>query len=748
MDSTRQDTTHLDTDTEDPAFETTNGDACISPYAVVPTKRGDDDENDDISNDEQNMSIEDELAIRSVQAEDFAHAKDTIQPNTGTYTAMKTPSEDTKAKAPFQNTNAGSNSTEDIPVDSAESDTSKNSAESPVLPRDGSTMRECPHPPGAIHTNEAYERMDNLKNFEYEHMYDMIPDAMSIQNASTLLYGRTMDQSTSSDQRPASMEPYAVRHQEEDNDDDNGMSQERGASAGNSAAKTNTSEEDIEPYAVRYQEKDEDDDNGMLKKRGFSAGNRNAKTITTEDNIEQYAVKHQEEDEEERGSAAGNNTIDTEGNIEAYAVAYMCENVMYSGQEQLQRNVSLKNSEDVKTTLNDAGTSKYGNDAARSRNDAGPSGSDAASSGNDADTSRNDAGSSRNDSGTCKKDTGSSENDADTSEYQKNDWNMRGTHEQRALRSEKLIPNPMYVPNGPRQAAGGTVSPHLTICGKGISEKITFGGPGREAGKFYYNHGVVVSANNEVFVVDRVNERVQVFSLNGTFIRLLSTVLPGGIITQPHDVTIDREGRLLVVVVTCQSVPRVLHVLRYTLEDQPLSNLNMSIGKNKMVSITIDPRNNNIIVVERRQVFIFHPNGTRCGRFVWPSSAPGSFQTHVAVDDKGNFYETSRSHGSVRVYNTSGRHYLYEFEVCRDKTVKLCKLRDILIDAMGRILVAQILSTSGQVDMFTRDGNFVRTIRLTTDITELYGLALAPGGQLVVAHDHYVSIFPCQMVYP
>ncbi|XP_035682798.1 uncharacterized protein LOC118420190 [Branchiostoma floridae] len=404
------------------------------------------------------MSAKYEPAVRSGQAKDCTHAKDNIQPNTSTYTAIRTRSEDIKAKAPLQNTNAVSDITEDMPVDSAERDTHKNSAECPALPGDGSTMRECPHPPGAIHPNEAYEHMDPMKNLEYEHMYDMIPDAMSTRNASTSLYGRTTDESIGSDQRPASMEPYAVRRQEDDSDDDNVISQEIVASAPNSVAKTNTDEENIEPYAVRHQEENDDDDNVMSQERGASAGNMNAKTITTEDNIEQYAVKHQDEDvEDEKGAKAGNIIIDTEENIEAYAVAYMCENVIYSGQKELQTKVPLKNSEDFKTTLNDDGFSNYGNDAARSANGAGSSGNDADSSGNDIGTSKKYAGSSGNDTGT-KKDTGISENDAGTSDYLRNDGNISSTHEpQRTLhsRQNKLIPNPMYIPNGPQQAAGG-----------------------------------------------------------------------------------------------------------------------------------------------------------------------------------------------------------------------------------------------------------------------------------------------------
>ncbi|XP_078614315.1 uncharacterized protein LOC144883595 [Branchiostoma floridae x Branchiostoma japonicum] len=60
-----------------------------------------------------------------------------------------------------------------------------------------------------------------------------------------------------------------------------------------------------------------------------------------------------------------------------------------------------------------------------------------------------------------------------------------------------------------------------------IMQKITFGGKGNEPGKFRLNYGVAVSDDNEIFVADNVNNRVQVFSINGSFLRLFPTVVPG-----------------------------------------------------------------------------------------------------------------------------------------------------------------------------------------------------------------------------
>eukprot|EP00058_Branchiostoma_floridae_P015430 XP_002600918.1 hypothetical protein BRAFLDRAFT_75794 [Branchiostoma floridae] len=291
----------------------------------------------------------------------------------------------------------------------------------------------------------------------------------------------------------------------------------------------------------------------------------------------------------------------------------------------------------------------------------------------------------------------------------------------------------------------GTFSPNLTFCGKVKSDKITFGGAGREEGKFSEISGVAVSANNEVFVADRLNKRVQVFSLNGTFLRLFSTVSPGGEIIQPHDVTINRAGHLWVVGFNIDGKsPAFLHVLRYNLEGRQVSTFNKWHSRG-MATITTDSRNNNVIVWNQREVLIFHPNGTRLGKFRLPLTH--TLHDNIAVDDKGNFFLASSHHRIVKVFSSKG-HYLYQFGASTNKKVK-GRPKSICIDAFGRVLVAQNAS-GGRVDIFTRDGDFVRTILNSSDaIPEPFRLALAPGGQLVVAYkENFVSIFPCQKVYP
>ncbi|CAH1238949.1 TRIM71 [Branchiostoma lanceolatum] len=88
---------------------------------------------------------------------------------------------------------------------------------------------------------------------------------------------------------------------------------------------------------------------------------------------------------------------------------------------------------------------------------------------------------------------------------------------------------------------GGMVNPRL--------EKITFGGRGKGPGKFREPGGVAVSRYNEIFVADGANERIQVFNINGVFLRLFPTVVPSRNKQKmnPSDVVIDGKGYVWVV---------------------------------------------------------------------------------------------------------------------------------------------------------------------------------------------------------
>jgi peptidylglycine monooxygenase len=75
----------------------------------------------------------------------------------------------------------------------------------------------------------------------------------------------------------------------------------------------------------------------------------------------------------------------------------------------------------------------------------------------------------------------------------------------------------------------------------------SFGEPGRGPGQFSTPHAVIVDGRDRLIVADRENDRLQIFSRDGTLLEIWDDVY------RPMDLAIDGAGRLLVT----DQVPRV-----------------------------------------------------------------------------------------------------------------------------------------------------------------------------------------------
>ncbi|XP_019624502.1 PREDICTED: E3 ubiquitin-protein ligase TRIM71-like [Branchiostoma belcheri] len=305
-----------------------------------------------------------------------------------------------------------------------------------------------------------------------------------------------------------------------------------------------------------------------------------------------------------------------------------------------------------------------------------------------------------------------------------------------------LHPNPMYVPNARVPTAHGCdVKP----------EKITFGGQGKEPGKFLrkkdYGFGVAVSADNEIFVTDRDNKRVQVFSMNGTYLRLFPTVVPGESMTMfPYSVTLDVGPGYLWVLGKGEYEQRGSdmcykgHVVQYSKNGQPIKKFDVSLIISFYPVIAMDVRNNKVIVGDGYTITMFDPNGSR----FWSSNVRTAFGIGGVIWDKeGNILLTDGCE-NVQKYNQSGVK-IFEFGTDGKANGQLDSPKGICLDSSCHIIVAN--TKNNRVDMFTRQGEFVRTI---VDIIRPWGVAMGPCGELVVtsSHTYTVTIIPRHMVGP
>ncbi|XP_035681604.1 tripartite motif-containing protein 2-like [Branchiostoma floridae] len=463
-----------------------------------------------------------------------------------------------------------------------------------------------------------------------------------------------------------------------------------------------------QPHAVPHLKSDETasakhDAGACLPPNNTASQSRDEASMRRSDSddslsIQPYAVRYQEEEEDGNSLRAADYTLtgntpfvpptpsDDDGDIEPYAVAYMGQgDTIFVKKCTDGSNTSTRNRNDISASLEGCDSAITGANAS-------------ASAGIDA---RHEAS-----------------------------LNPNPMYWQNALN-----PNPMYQPNFGQQPTCETNG--------GRADPVVFGGGGSEPGKFTRNYGVAVSADNEIFVTDLGNQRVQVFSMEGTYLRLFPTVLPAGKgqKIEPYDVAMDGKGHVWAVGYR-EKTQQVLHAVQYSKNGLPTTATTFDVQhRTRYPSIAVDLRNNNIIVVAATQIFILQPTGSVYRRFGAAGRLKAEF-SYVTTDQASNIVVVDTAQSTVHVYDPSGRHRV-TFGGYGQGEGKLLVPRGICVNKTGHIFVADWLKH--KVDMFTSSGEFARTV---VNISYPWGIALGPDGHLVVTRktDNTVTIFPRQAI--
>ncbi|XP_078664078.1 uncharacterized protein LOC144907145 [Branchiostoma floridae x Branchiostoma belcheri] len=586
------------------------------------------------------------------------------------------------------------------------------------------------------------------------------------------------------------IQPYAVRYKHEDGDDEN-----RNHAEGDR-------NHCIQPYAVRYKHEDGDDENRKHAEGDrnhciqpyavrYGHDDDNNKDTERDDNPSflPYAVRYLQTDYDDDNTAQGaaalteqtTETSPTDVDIQPYAVAYMCQDDVAFTASSLEETQTKEPLRKIKTVSNN------GNDIQSNMSGRGPFNDDTDTLGFTDGHSR--LRRVRHPLKTLHPHPTDVQNVLNPNPMS---TVLNALIPNQAYAQTAQIRNPIYVANVPQQRAyGRRYLPVLITCilvlslviggiiagfpfrtrdielqkitsdsfwttkttqswtsyssqdtnnGKVNLEKILFGGTGKDPGRFHMHssHGMVVSAANEIFVTDYYNERVQVFSMDGVFLRLFPTVVPGdneNSTMHPSDIAIDRDGHLW--------VTGAERVVQYTQNGVVLTNFKIQPFRWKP-RIAFDAFGVKILVMGPGIVLMFHSNGSFHHSFQIESFFANSYLT---TDNEGNIFVSNPAYVSsfVTVYNHSG-HSLFKFGGFGRAEGQLAYPRSIGIDSSGSILIAN--QGNNRVDMFTRLGKFVRTV---VNVTKPTGLAVGPNGDLVVTSGNWrnmVAIFPHQMVYP
>ncbi|XP_078692956.1 uncharacterized protein LOC144922782 [Branchiostoma floridae x Branchiostoma belcheri] len=277
------------------------------------------------------------------------------------------------------------------------------------------------------------------------------------------------------------------------------------------------------------------------------------------------------------------------------------------------------------------------------------------------------------------------------------------------------------------------------------SEKVTFISNGFDCTRSVCGiaFGVAVSADNEIYLPDPVYKQVKVFNMDGVFLRVFPTTVPGKSKSKmqmsPVDVTIDESGYLWVVgSETGWSTSKFVYVVKYSPKGRPLSSFNITSPSYRP---TIAVSNNNILLSARpKLVHIFSPVGRLYRAF---QSFDDRYMNYITSDNKGHII-VALWNGKIRVYNRYGRRLL-QFSGGGLEKEEPHSLSAICTNSLDQIIVAN--KRKNRVDMFTSRGEFIRTV---VNTPRPCGIAIGPEGQLVVTNDHNctVTIFPRQTVFP
>ncbi|XP_078600579.1 uncharacterized protein LOC144875510 [Branchiostoma floridae x Branchiostoma japonicum] len=172
---------------------------------------------------------------------------------------------------------------------------------------------------------------------------------------------------------------------------------------------------------------------------------------------------------------------------------------------------------------------------------------------------------------------------------------------------------------------------------------VTFGGHGSKVGRLSGVSNAAVSPSNEVFVADTFNRRVQVFNMEGVYLRKFPTVVSveGSETMNPYDMSIDGKGHLWVI---GETVSLELILVRYTKTGRHIITIHPPSLFTTFNDIAVDTLRNHVIVIAEnaqgsrvsREVMVLLYNGTVVRKFEtrqgWPS--------FITVDRNGRYLVT------------------------------------------------------------------------------------------------------------
>ncbi|CAL1546780.1 unnamed protein product [Lymnaea stagnalis] len=227
----------------------------------------------------------------------------------------------------------------------------------------------------------------------------------------------------------------------------------------------------------------------------------------------------------------------------------------------------------------------------------------------------------------------------------------------------------------------------------------TFGQYGQSEGEFDCLAGVAINGLGQVIIADRYNHRVQVFDRNGRFQSAFGCEGSGeGQLNYPWGVACDNMGFIYV----CDK--------------------------------------------ENHRIQVFQSNGNFVRMFGHFGSRPGQFENphYIAVSPDNKVYISDSSNHRIQVFSMYG-DFLFAFGSCGVLRGQMKFPRGIAIDNQGFVVVAD--SGNNRIQIFRADGRFYSMFgswgNENGQFKGLEGLTILANGNVVVSdrENHRIQIF-------
>ena len=283
-----------------------------------------------------------------------------------------------------------------------------------------------------------------------------------------------------------------------------------------------------------------------------------------------------------------------------------------------------------------------------------------------------------------------------------------------------------------RCIAGGNFT--LSVQSNDPVSKI--GGKGSDEGKMGYPRAVAVDKEDNMFVVDTGNNRIQKFDASGVFqysfaiSSLTDTYSSCGIaLNRDHSVIVCPE-----VCVNEADLASANAILQYTTDGELLSRTLCQDVLKRALSVAVNSRGQIIMAdFELNIILAFDRNG----RFLWRSGAPGvepgkfNHPMFVCIGEDDCIIVSDGDNHRIQVFDDCGK-FTYEFGAKGSGKGEFNMPFGVTVDRHGNILVVD--GGNWRIQIFKSRGEFVSCVEsLGDEMSAPRGIAVTSDGHVLVA---------------